>query len=69
MQVNVSGSRSATTFSTLDVTRLLPGQGSGFVWDTRGHAVTSFSLVRGAAEVKVCGVTSYSRLWGTAKAR
>mgnify|MGYP006294154841 CR=1 FL=1 len=44
----------ATAFSTLDVTRPAPGQGSGFIWDGRGHVVTSYSLVRGAAEVKVC---------------
>jgi S1-C subfamily serine protease len=43
----------ASTFSTLDVTRPAPGQGSGFILDVRGHVVTSYSLVRGAAEVKV----------------
>jgi len=58
--VNVSGARMATAFSTLDVTRPAPGQGSGFLWDGRGHVVTSYSLVRGAAEVKVTLVDASS---------
>ncbi len=51
--VNISGARAAGTFSTLDVSRVAPGQGSGVVWDERGHVVTLYSCVRGAAEVKV----------------
>jgi S1-C subfamily serine protease len=31
----------------------LQGQGSGFVWDTQGHIVTNFHVIRGAAEVQV----------------
>jgi S1-C subfamily serine protease len=29
------------------------GQGSGFVWDDRGHIVTNFHVIRGASEVQV----------------
>eukprot|EP00887_Chlorella_sp_A99_P005565 scaffold1.g5565.t1 len=29
------------------------GQGSGFVWDTKGHIVTNAHVIRGAAEVQV----------------
>jgi S1-C subfamily serine protease len=29
------------------------GQGSGFVWGEKGHVVTCYHLVKGAAEVKV----------------
>jgi hypothetical protein len=32
---------------------LRAGQGSGFVWDERGHIVTNFHVIRGASEVQV----------------
>ena len=52
--VNVSniGLVSRSRFS-LDVMRLPLGQGSGFVWDSEGHVVTNFHVVRGASEVQV----------------
>lgn len=28
------------------------GQGSGFVWDSAGHIVTNFHVIRGASEVQ-----------------
>lgn len=31
----------------------LAGQGSGFIWDTAGHIVTNFHVIRGASEVQV----------------
>jgi hypothetical protein len=31
----------------------LQGQGSGFVWDTNGHIVTNYHVIRGASEVQV----------------
>lgn len=37
----------------MDVMKIPRGQGSGFVWDTKGHIVTNFHVVRGAAEVRV----------------
>lgn len=37
----------------LDATEVPIGAGSGFVWDTIGHVVTNFHVVRGANEVTV----------------
>jgi len=37
----------------LDATETPIGAGSGFVWDTKGHVVTNFHVVRGASEVVV----------------
>ncbi len=31
----------------------MQGQGSGFVWDSDGHIVTNFHVIRGASEVQV----------------
>ena len=38
---------------TLDVTRIESGTGSGFVWDQRGHIVTNWHVIRGAAAARV----------------
>jgi len=39
---------------SLNVGQEMPaGTGSGFVWDDRGHVVTSFHVIRGAARAKV----------------
>jgi S1-C subfamily serine protease len=38
---------------TLDVQEIPQGTGSGFVWDTSGHVVTNFHVVRGANEARV----------------
>ncbi|KAF8060075.1 DEGP1 [Scenedesmus sp. PABB004] len=51
--VNICHLRSMSSFHTLDVHRMAVGQGSGFIWDTAGHVVTNYHVIRGAAEVKV----------------
>ncbi|GAX82829.1 hypothetical protein CEUSTIGMA_g10255.t1 [Chlamydomonas eustigma] len=51
--VNISNSRSAQSFSNLDVSNLPQGQASGFIWDTRGHVVAPYHVVKGMHEVKV----------------
>ncbi|KAL7135792.1 hypothetical protein ABFS83_11G122400 [Erythranthe nasuta] len=38
---------------TLDVLEVPQGSGSGFVWDTKGHIVTNFHVIRGASDLKV----------------
>src|SRR5512134_793319 len=37
----------------LDVTQIPRGNGSGFLWDTRGHVVTNFHVVQGADALRV----------------
>lgn len=53
--VNISAARSSQTFSSLDVHKMPLSQGSGVLWDQRGHCVTAYHCVKGAAEVKVGG--------------
>ncbi|EFJ41325.1 hypothetical protein VOLCADRAFT_119736 [Volvox carteri f. nagariensis] len=62
--VNISGMRAMQTFTTLDLGKLPYGQGSGFLWGDKGHVVTCYHLVKGAAEVKV---TLYDNSSYTAK--
>lgn len=38
---------------TRDITRIPKGTGSGFVWDDKGHIITNYHVVKGAAEVRV----------------
>ncbi|KAI3474887.1 hypothetical protein Pfo_030198, partial [Paulownia fortunei] len=38
---------------TLDVLEVPQGSGSGFVWDTQGHIVTNYHVIRGASDLKV----------------
>ncbi|KAG7985608.1 hypothetical protein I3843_03G035100 [Carya illinoinensis] len=38
---------------TLDVLEVPQGSGSGFVWDTNGHVVTNYHVIRGASDLKV----------------
>ena len=38
---------------TLDVTRIESGTGSGFIWDQRGHIVTNWHVIQGAAAARV----------------
>ncbi|KAL0461686.1 UNVERIFIED_CONTAM: Protease Do-like 1, chloroplastic [Sesamum latifolium] len=37
---------------TLDVLEVPQGSGSGFVWDTDGHIVTNYHVIRGASDLK-----------------
>ncbi|KAG2431141.1 hypothetical protein HXX76_009671 [Chlamydomonas incerta] len=62
--VNISGMRAMQTFTTLDLTKVPTGQGSGFIWGDKGCVVTAYHLVKGAAEVKV---TLYDNTSYTAK--
>jgi S1-C subfamily serine protease len=39
--------------STRDVTEIPQGTGSGFIWDTAGHIVTNFHVVRNASRLQV----------------
>lgn len=38
---------------TLDVLEVPQGSGSGFVWDTKGHVVTNYHVIRGASDLRV----------------
>ena len=38
---------------TLDVTQMPAGAGSGIVWDTEGHVVTNYHVVKDATELRV----------------
>eukprot|EP00899_Mesostigma_viride_P007227 jgi/Mesvir1/16505/Mv10058-RA.1 len=40
-------------YYTLDVMSVPQGTGSGFVWDTDGHIVTNFHVIRGASDLRV----------------
>lgn len=51
--VNVTPMRSMQSISTLDAQCPPVGHASGIIWDSRGTVVTSYRLVRGAAEMKV----------------
>lgn len=37
---------------TLDVLEVPQGSGSGFVWDSQGHIVTNYHVIRGASDLK-----------------
>lgn len=37
---------------TLDVLEVPQGSGSGFVWDTDGHIVTNYHVIRGASDLR-----------------
>jgi hypothetical protein len=51
--VNIANIASARTYYSTDVLKIPQGQGSGFVWDEKGHIVTNFHVIRGASEVQV----------------
>lgn len=38
---------------TLDVMAVPQGSGSGFIWDTDGHVVTNYHVIRGASDLRV----------------
>ena len=51
--VNISNIVNARTPFSMDVMQLPQGQGSGFIWDSDGHVVTNFHVIRGAASLRV----------------
>jgi S1-C subfamily serine protease len=51
--VNIANIALARNYYSTDVLKIPQGQGSGFVWDTAGHIVTNFHVIRGASEVQV----------------
>ncbi|KAI5077439.1 hypothetical protein GOP47_0007263 [Adiantum capillus-veneris] len=38
---------------TLDIMEVPQGSGSGFIWDTDGHIVTNYHVIRGASDLRV----------------
>jgi len=44
--VFITSSRQARNFQDLNVTRIPQGTGSGFIWDSNGHIVTNFHVIR-----------------------
>lgn len=38
---------------TLDVLEVPQGSGSGFVWDSDGHIVTNYHVIRGASDLRL----------------
>ncbi|CAL8468546.1 g8086 [Coccomyxa elongata] len=38
---------------TLDMMEIPQGAGSGFIWDTDGHVVTNFHVIKGASDLQV----------------
>ena len=47
-----------TNFRTMDTMQVPQGTGSGFIWDTKGHVVTNFHVIRGASDIKVALIDS-----------
>ncbi|KAL8543499.1 hypothetical protein ACS0TY_004153 [Phlomoides rotata] len=50
--LQAKGSKRQDAF-TLDVLEVPQGPGSGFVWDSQGHIVTNYYVIRGASDLKV----------------
>ena len=42
----------------MDTMQVPQGTGSGFIWDMKGHVVTNFHVIRGAADIKVALIDS-----------
>ncbi|MBS0447754.1 MAG: trypsin-like peptidase domain-containing protein [Proteobacteria bacterium] len=59
--VNITALGLERDFMSLDVQQVPQGTGSGFVWDTQGHVVTNFHVIREAsgARVTLADQTSY----------
>ncbi|KZV23912.1 DegP protease 1 isoform 1 [Dorcoceras hygrometricum] len=50
---------------TLDILEVPQGSGSGFVWDTQGHIVTNYHVIRGASDIKYSSSSFFVWLWVT----
>lgn len=48
----------ACSIYSADMTLVPQGTGSGFIWDDKGHIVTNYHVVKGAAELQVCSLSS-----------
>lgn len=55
---SILAAASRTDFYTMDTMEVPQGTGSGFVWDTKGHIVTNFHVIRGASDIKVALIDS-----------
>lgn len=51
--VNIANIVQAQNPFSMDVMKIPQGQGSGFIWDNKGHIVTNYHVIRGASEVRV----------------
>lgn len=51
--VNITNIATARGYYSMDIQKIPADQGSGFVWDGRGHIATNFHVIRGASEVQV----------------
>ena len=40
-------------YFTLNLMEYPSGTGSGFIWDTQGHVVTNYHVIKGARDIKV----------------
>lgn len=47
---------------TLDVLEVPQGSGSGFVWDTKGHIVTNYHVIRGASDLRLVMLFFFTHL-------
>ncbi|EIE22079.1 trypsin-like serine protease, partial [Coccomyxa subellipsoidea C-169] len=56
--VNIANIAERTNFRTMDTMQVPQGTGSGFIWDTKGHVVTNFHVIRGASDIKVALIDS-----------
>jgi len=65
--VHVNNLRYQRQQFSLDISKVRAGEGSGFVWDSKGHIVTNYHVIRGAQEVTVSfkdGTTSSAKVIG-----
>ncbi|KAH9742197.1 hypothetical protein KPL70_002875 [Citrus sinensis] len=51
--VNITNLAARQDAFTLDVLEVPQGSGSGFVWDSKGHVVTNYHVIRGASDIRV----------------
>lgn len=51
--VNIANIAAVRNYYSLDVMKIPQGQGSGFIWDSNGHLVTNYHVIRNAVEVQV----------------
>ena len=42
---------------TMNILEIPQGAGSGTIWDSNGHIVTNYHVIKGASELQVLGMT------------